>query len=106
MTAYLESLRALLDLDIDYFAPGHGYLVGQPYQVVEHLLVHRKGREDKILRVLRSQPAATLDSLLPAVYDDVPLQIHGAAKRSLLAHLIKLQTERRVAESNGQWTVS
>ena len=106
MTAYLESLRALLDLDIDYFAPGHGYLVGQPHQVVEHLLVHRKGREDKILRVLRSQPAATLDSLLPAVYDDVPVQIHGAAQRSLLAHLIKLQTERRVAESNGQWTVS
>ena len=105
MTAYLESLRALLDLDIDYFAPGHGYLVGQPHQVVEHLLVHRKGREDKILRVLQSQPAATLDSLLPAVYDDVPLQIHSAAKRSLLAHLIKLKVEHRVVESGDQWTV-
>ena len=105
MTAYLESLRALLDLDIDYFAPGHGYLVGHPHQVVEHLLVHRKGREDKILRVLQSQPAATLDSLLPAVYDDVPLQIHGAAKRSLLAHLIKLKVEHRVVESGDQWTV-
>ena len=105
MTAYLASLRALLDLDVDYFAPGHGYLVGHPRQVVEHLLVHRKGREDKILRVLQSQPAATLDSLLPAVYDDVPLQIHSAAKRSLLAHLIKLKVEHRVVESGDQWTV-
>ncbi len=106
MTAYLDSLRALLDLEVDYFAPGHGYLVGQPRQVVEHLLVHRQGREDKILRVLHSQRTATLDNLLPAVYDDVPLHIHGAAKRSLLAHLIKLQTERRATESGGQWSVS
>ena len=39
--------------------------------------------------------AATLDTLLPVVYADVPVRLHELARYSLLAHVLKLEEERR-----------
>jgi hypothetical protein len=50
----------------------------------------------------RKNPA-TLDDLLPFVYDDVPQRIHPVARRSLHAHLIKLRDEGRAAEAGDSW---
>ena len=36
---------------------------------------------------------ASLDELLPLVYDDVPARIHASRRRSLTAHLDKLAAE-------------
>jgi hypothetical protein len=36
-------------------------------------------------------------------YDDTPVQAHGIATRSLLAHLEKLMAEGQVAPSGGGW---
>ncbi|MBI2509752.1 MAG: MBL fold metallo-hydrolase [Betaproteobacteria bacterium] len=52
-----------------------------------------------------SKNPATLDDLLPLAYDDVPQRVHAVARRSLHAHLIKLQREKRAAETDGMWTV-
>ena len=81
MIRYLASLRLLLGEDIAYLAPGHGFLMGK-----------------------RSQPA-TLEELLPEVYDDVPERMHRVASRSLLAHLLKLQAEGRARESDRGWSI-
>jgi hypothetical protein len=40
---------------------------------------------------------------LPAVYSDTPARLHPVARRSLHAHLIKLQRESRVVEAEGAW---
>jgi glyoxylase-like metal-dependent hydrolase (beta-lactamase superfamily II) len=95
MAAYLQSLRALTDVDLDWLAPGHGFLVGQPHAVLRALVEHRLRREAKVADALRRAAHASIDVLLPQVYDDVPAAIHPVARRSLLAHLLKLEADGR-----------
>ncbi len=103
MRVYLESLRRLLPEPIDWLAPGHGFMMDKPQEAVERLLVHRLGRENKVMNALRAAGSATLEALVPKVYDDVSPKLHAVASRSLLAHLIKLKSEERVAEEEGGW---
>jgi glyoxylase-like metal-dependent hydrolase (beta-lactamase superfamily II)/8-oxo-dGTP pyrophosphatase MutT (NUDIX family) len=103
MATYLESLRLLLDENLDHIAPGHGFLMGRPHEMVERVLVHRRERENKVLAALAAHGPATLEALLPHVYDDVPSRMHPVASRSLLAHLLKLADEGRAAEAGGTW---
>jgi glyoxylase-like metal-dependent hydrolase (beta-lactamase superfamily II)/8-oxo-dGTP pyrophosphatase MutT (NUDIX family) len=91
MRAYLQSLEKLLAEDIGIIAPGHGYLIGAPHREVKRLIAHRLAREAKVVGALGKVAApATVDDLLPMVYDDVPARIHRVAARSLTAHLQKL----------------
>ncbi len=103
MTVYLESLERLLSLDLAALAPGHGHVIGKPHDEVRRLLAHRMKREQKVVAAFGHKNPATLDELLPFVYDDVPQRIHAVARRSLHAHLIKLAREGRVSEGNGSW---
>jgi len=97
MAAYLSSLRALLDLDLRFFAPGHGFLVGNPHGAVRALVAHRLRREAKVVVSLQAAAAGVdLTWLVERVYDDVPPALHPLARRSLLAHLLKLEAEGRV----------
>ena len=104
MAVYLASLRQLISEDIDYLAPGHGFLIGNPDEAVERLLIHRQQRENKVLTALkRASGPASVEDLVPGAYDDTPARLHGVAARSLLAHLQKLASEGRAAESDGKW---
>jgi glyoxylase-like metal-dependent hydrolase (beta-lactamase superfamily II)/8-oxo-dGTP pyrophosphatase MutT (NUDIX family) len=103
MQAYFDALRALLEEDLEWLAPGHGFLIDHPHRAVRRLLAHRQTREDKVLRALRDAGAATLDALLPLVYDDVPAERHAMAARSLLAHLEKLAAEGKAAMDDAVW---
>ncbi|MCC6473546.1 MAG: MBL fold metallo-hydrolase [Burkholderiales bacterium] len=106
MAAYLASLRSLLAEDFDWIAPGHGFLMGRPHEMVERVLLHRLARENKVLAALQARGAASIEALLPGVYDDVPQRMHAIAARSLAAHLFKLRDERRVAEREGRWALA
>ena len=50
MGAYLKSLRELMELDLDWLAPGHGFLMPQPRQAMQQIVEHRLKREAKVLR--------------------------------------------------------
>jgi glyoxylase-like metal-dependent hydrolase (beta-lactamase superfamily II) len=104
MTAYIASLRMLVGEPIDYFAPGHGVLIGKPFEMVELLVRHRFVRESKTLNAVRASGPATLEGLTPVVYDDVPAFKHPWAARSLLAHLRKLEQDGAVGERGGVWS--
>lgn len=96
MAAYLSALDHLLKLDLDWLAPGHGFLVNQPQAVLGHLIAHRLNREVKVLAVLaavKAQGPLPLSVLVQQVYDDVSSALHPVAQRSLLAHLMKLQQQ-------------
>jgi len=103
MRQYLEALDALYMEDIAYIAPGHGFLMGDPYQVIDRISCHRMARENKVLRRLGALGEASEDTLLGAVYDDVPAALHGVAGRSLLAHLIKLRDDGVVSQAGPAW---
>ena len=104
MRIYLDSLRQLQGEDIAWFAPGHGFLMDKTQEVLERLLIHRLTRENKVLNAARQAGTATLDALLPMVYDDVQPRLYPVASRSLLAHLVKLKGEGKVLESQGSWS--
>lgn len=107
MREYLASLEALLAADLEWFAPGHGWLVAEPHAVLRGLVAHRLRREAKVAAALAARGAATLDELLPAVYDDVPAVLHPVARRSLLAHLLKLAADGQAVDvagdGEGRW---
>lgn len=103
MAVYLRSLEALLAEDLAVLAPGHGYLITRPHEALRDLIRHRLGRERKVADALAAHPGATLDELLPVVYDDAPLHLHPVARRSLHAHLLKLAGEGRAFDSEGRW---
>jgi glyoxylase-like metal-dependent hydrolase (beta-lactamase superfamily II)/8-oxo-dGTP pyrophosphatase MutT (NUDIX family) len=103
MAAYIESLRALLRENLEWLAPGHGFLIERPADAIERLIKHRLGRENKVVEALRALGPSEIPALLATVYDDVPLRMHPVAQRSLSAHLIKLAADGRARESGGRW---
>ena len=105
MAAYLASLRELLPEELDWLAPGHGFLMAQPRQALQSIIDHRLRREAKVVDALRELGPAAADALLPRVYDDVPQRMHAMAMRSLKAHLLKLRDEARAAEQGARWSL-
>jgi glyoxylase-like metal-dependent hydrolase (beta-lactamase superfamily II) len=105
MTAYLQSLERLLALDLAALAPGHGRLIDQPHDEVRKLVAHRMKRERKVLAAFGKRNPATLDDLLPLVYDDVSPGIYPVARRSLHAHLLKLKRDGRAVDEGGRWSL-
>ena len=103
MAAYLNSLTMLLDVDLAWLAPGHGFLVAEPHAVLRALVAHRLKREAKVVAALQALGAAPIGALLQRVYDDVPAALHPMARRSLLAHLLKLQAEGGAVASGEVW---
>jgi glyoxylase-like metal-dependent hydrolase (beta-lactamase superfamily II)/8-oxo-dGTP pyrophosphatase MutT (NUDIX family) len=106
MAAYLDSLQSLQGEDLDWLAPGHGFLMAEPRRRIEALIRHRRAREAKVLEALRALGPASLGDLLARVYDDVPERMHPVAERSLLAHLLQLAAEGRAFEREGRWSAA
>jgi len=76
----------------------------RPRQAMQQIVAHRLKREAKVLQAFDGREPYSMDQLLAAVYDDVPPKLHAMARRSLLAHLLKLRDDGRVAEaSSGHW---
>lgn len=103
MQAYIASLKLLLDYPIDQIAPGHGELMQDSRQEIEHLVAHRLGREEKVLAGLDALGDCDMDGLVTVVYDDVDAALHPWAKLSMEAHLIKLEREGRARRTDRGW---
>ena len=104
MAAYLASLEKLLAIDgLQWFAPGHGFLMAEPQAEVRKLVLHRLAREAKVAAALQAVGSGTAEALVPTVYGDVPNSRHAIAARSLTAHLLKLEHEGRARREAGIW---
>lgn len=106
MAAYLGSLRELLAEDLEWLAPGHGFLMARPREVIEAVIAHRLKREAKVVDALRALGTAGADVLLARVYDDVPPRLHAMAMRSLKAHLLKLEHDGAAVEREDGWALA
>jgi glyoxylase-like metal-dependent hydrolase (beta-lactamase superfamily II) len=103
MVAYLRSLEGLLALDIARVAPGHGHPIDKPHDEARRLIAHRLKREQKVVDAFAARNPATLDELVPVVYADTSPRLHPVARRSLYAHLLKLESDGRVRQAGEQW---
>ncbi len=99
MRAYRASLTALLGRDEAIYWPTHGAPVRDPKAHVAALLEHRAEREAQIIACLNGD-IATIPEMVRRLYKDVDPRLHGAAGRSVLAHLIEL-VERGSVASEG-----
>ena len=104
MTLYLESLdllsAACAQHGIEFILPAHGYVMGgyngEAASAIARLKAHRLQREAKIIGVMQALPQGTLDDWVAQAYDDVPERMWPVAKRSLLAHVARIESDLSV----------
>jgi recombination protein RecT len=96
MSAYLETLAALLNEPIDYILPAHGWVLGDAKGAINKLIAHRLKREAKVLAAFEKLQSGETSQLVKLVYDDVDSRLHQLAQDSLMAHLIKLVKDGKV----------
>ena len=106
MAAYLNSLEHLQSMDLDRLAPGHGGVIEDPYLELQRLVAHRLRREEKVLDGVAALGPCDMNALVVRVYDDVDAAMHHWAKKTMLAHLLKLQQEGRVIEQGENWLLA
>ena len=102
MAAYMASLQKLMDRPDARYYPTHGAPVEEPQRWVRHLMGHRRQREGQILAQLAGGPRAIPD-MVAQMYASVDRRLWPAAGRSVLAHLIDLETRGRVQRSGEDW---
>ena len=103
MIDYLASLELLKRYDLKTIGPGHGDIMDAPHQVADAIIDHRLRREQLIIDTLERRGPSTVADLTPVVYRGTPKTLFYMAGKSLLAHLIKLESERRAAREDDIW---
>ena len=95
MNDYLESLDKLSaacdEYGIEFILPAHGHVLGFARQAIAHLKQHRLAREAKVIAAMRAKPRGSMDDWVAIAYDDVPPRMWPVAKRSLLAHVQRIE---------------
>ena len=95
MSAYIESLDRLTDAcrrhGIEFILPAHGHVLGFAEHAIAHLKAHRLQREAKVMAAMQARPEGTMDDWVELAYDDVPPRMWPMAKRSLLAHVQRIE---------------
>lgn len=99
MRDYMASLEKLYARDDRIYYPAHGPAVTKPRQLVRGMLGHRKQREAQVLREL-AKGARDIPAMVAVMYKGLDPRLTGAAGRSVLAHLVDLET-RGVAKREG-----
>jgi glyoxylase-like metal-dependent hydrolase (beta-lactamase superfamily II) len=105
MADYMASLDRLLTRDDRIYYPAHGDPVKEPQRFVRAIAAHRRQRERQILDLLE-QEAQPIPAMVSAMYRGIDPRLHGAAGRSVLAHLIDLEARDRVWRDGDNWAVA
>jgi glyoxylase-like metal-dependent hydrolase (beta-lactamase superfamily II) len=95
MAAYLESLRVVAGRGDDVAIPTHGPPIPDPAGFVNDLIAHRVEREAQVLDAVRNG-LDTIPAMVEVLYAAVRKELHKPARRSVLAHLVKLVGEGSV----------
>ena len=109
LAKYLRSLERMSDLGPRTIYPGHGPVVFDAMAKLQEYLTHRAEREEQVLAAMAEGPR-TIGAMVERIYADYAADVHALAARSVLAHLLKLESEGR-AERKGKgedatWSVS
>lgn len=105
MSDYLASLARLLSRPATNLLPAHGPMIADGPTKLREYIAHRSMRENRVAAALADVEDASLDELVPTVYDDTPPLLWPLARRSLRAHIDKLVKENRAREVGPErWT--
>jgi glyoxylase-like metal-dependent hydrolase (beta-lactamase superfamily II) len=99
MGAYVRSVGRLRSLEPRAIYPGHGPVIFTPQGRLDYYVKHREERERQVIEGLMAG-SRTAEELVPGIYaGEVTDDLLPAAARSVLAHLLKLEREGRVART-------
>ena len=104
LAVYLESLDRVRALGVRQLLPGHGPVIDDPEAVIAAYVRHRRQRDAQILDVLSQDGSSTPEHVVSRIYAGLAPILVNAAAETVLAHLLKLAKEGRVAEHDGRWT--
>jgi hypothetical protein len=90
----------MIELRPSTIHPGHGPEVDDAVAKLDEYLAHRSMREGQIVAALERGPR-TAQQLVVEIYGEYPDELHAAAARSVMAHLLKLEGEGRAARVDG-----
>ena len=99
MREYMNSLRVCIGRDESLYLPGHGPEITNTKSFVRAYLNHRSMREGQIAIHLKNG-ANTIPELVRRMYAHLPKEMHGAAARSVQAHMEHMVATKR-AECDG-----
>jgi glyoxylase-like metal-dependent hydrolase (beta-lactamase superfamily II) len=102
---YMNSLRHLLELDLETIYPAHGPVIRKPGDKIREYIAHRELRERQVLDALNDGPLDAM-SIVKKIYFDVPEFLHRAAASSVRSHLKKLRGENVVSENGELWSLT
>ncbi|KAK7426325.1 hypothetical protein QQZ08_007226 [Neonectria magnoliae] len=117
MTTYLRSLEKMRPMFKGRAYPGHGSVIDDGPAKITEYIVHRRQREDQVVKTLTRRrddewesltpdsaaPAWTAMELVKVIYKDVPEGLHQAACGGVLQILHKLKDEGRVSQQGHKW---
>jgi len=108
MTAYLDTLNKLANMDIDIICPGHGPVIkGYAHETIQWYIEHRIMREQRIINAI-DNGLSTIAKIAGEIYTAEDFLMHGQdliprAERMVLAHLIKLKNENTVIQEGSHY---
>jgi glyoxylase-like metal-dependent hydrolase (beta-lactamase superfamily II) len=105
MAAYMASLDRLIARDDRIYYPAHGDPIESPRRYVRGLAGHRRQREGQILKLLAEAPQP-VPAMVGRMYAGLDPRLHGAAGRSVLAHLLDLEARARVRRADELWALA
>lgn len=94
---YLRSLDRVLTLGPAVLLPSHGPAIreGEIELLLRGYIAHRYEREQQVLQLLHEGPK-TPDAIVASLYAGLHPKLAAAARDSVVAHLLKLQEEKRI----------
>jgi glyoxylase-like metal-dependent hydrolase (beta-lactamase superfamily II) len=105
MAEYIASVKKLQTRDDRILYPTHGAPVSDPKPFLAAYLEHRYERERQILAAIKDG-LDTIPAMVARIYAAVDKKLHPAASRSVLAHLIQLETEGRVKHEGARYRLA
>lgn len=100
MAAYFTSLQLVIDRRDEVLWPTHGAPVTDPQPYLAAFMAHRRAREAQVLAAVRAGDRS-IRTMVDRLYAEVRRELHKAARRSVLAHLVKLVDDGVVTTADG-----
>jgi glyoxylase-like metal-dependent hydrolase (beta-lactamase superfamily II) len=102
MAAYMTSLAKLQSRDDLVYYPAHGPTVEEPHKLLRGLILHRRQREAQILAALAGGETS-IPAMVSKMYKNIDQRLHPGAGRSVLAHLIDLESRGLAVREGESW---
>jgi len=100
---YLRSLERMRRLNPARALPAHGPPIEDPLALIHYYIEHRAQREAQVIGALAAN-LSTVEDMTAKIYPALAAALVPMARESVLAHLVKLESEGRASRDGVDWS--